>query len=300
MTLDQLRIFIAVAECQHLTRAASDLHLTPSAVSAAIRSVEERHQVRLFDRPGRRMELTTLGRAFLDEARALLDHARAAEVRLAELAGRVAGTVRISASQTTAAYWLPPRLVAFRALYPEVRVDLDIGNTAHVSRRVQEGLADLGIVEGAVDGGQLAIRTIARDHLMIVGAAERWPIRLPLEDLVRQDWILRERGSGTRSEFEAELTRRGFSPRGLNVVLELPSNEAVISAVAAGGGLTAISGSIVACGVDAGRLKVFDDAFVERPLQLLRHSERTLSGAAEAFVAACTDRPGVSPPIGKS
>jgi DNA-binding transcriptional LysR family regulator len=290
MTLDQLRIFVAVAECEHLTKAAQQLNLTPSAVSAALRALEERHQVRLFDRPARRMELTGLGRGFLDEARAVLARARLAETRLADLAGRVAGTLRIAASQTMAAYWLPPRLVTLRARHPEIHVEVGIGNTSQVSRRVQEGDADLGLIEGEIEGGGMTVRTIARDQLMIVAAAGPVYPSLPvLEDLMARDWILREPGSGTRSAFEAGLRRRGFDPRRLNVVLELPSNEAVIAAVAAGGGLTAISAVIAACGVDAGRLQVVAADFVERPLQLLRHGERSLSRAADAFIAACTE-----------
>ena len=79
MTLDQLRIFIAVAEREHITRAAAALNLTQSAVSAAVAALEERHAVRLFDRVGRRIVLTDPGRLFLDEARSVLARAEQAE-----------------------------------------------------------------------------------------------------------------------------------------------------------------------------------------------------------------------------
>ena len=86
MTLEQLRIFIAVAQREHVTRAAVDLNLTQSAVSAAIAALEARHATQLFDRIGRRIALTQAGRLFLIEARAVL--ARAAQAETA-LAGRV-------------------------------------------------------------------------------------------------------------------------------------------------------------------------------------------------------------------
>src|SRR5215831_2537338 len=114
MTLEQLRIFEAVAEREHVTRAAEALNLTQSAVSAAIAALEERHSVALFSRVGRRVELTDAGRLFLDEARAVLARARAAELALSEIAGLERGALTIYGSQTIASYWLPPRLVSFQ------------------------------------------------------------------------------------------------------------------------------------------------------------------------------------------
>jgi len=87
MTLEQLRIFIAVAQREHVTRAAVDLNLTQSAVSAAIAALEARHATQLFDRIGRRIALTQAGRLFLIEARAVLARATQAETALADLAG---------------------------------------------------------------------------------------------------------------------------------------------------------------------------------------------------------------------
>lgn len=288
MTLDQLRIFIAVAECEHLTRAATALRLAPSAVSSAIRALEERHGVALFDRVSRRIVLTEIGRAFLEEARAVLARARVAESRLIDLAGRVGGVLRIEASLTIAAYWLPARLVAFRRAYPHVAIDLTVANTAHVARSVIDGTAEIGFVEGLVDGPSLTVRTVARDHLVIVASpAAAHGIAAPLspDDLTRLDWVLREEGSGTRSEFEAELRRRGVDPRGLTVTLELPSNEAVLAAVGAGGGATAISALVANCDVASGALVALEANLVERPFQMLRHGERTPTRAMQAFIA---------------
>ena len=79
MTLEQLRIFVAVAEREHMTRAASVLNLTQSAVSAAISTLEANYSTTLFHRVGRRIELTEAGRLFLDEARGVLASAAAAE-----------------------------------------------------------------------------------------------------------------------------------------------------------------------------------------------------------------------------
>ena len=91
MTLEQLRIFVAVAEREHMTHAAVALNMTQSAVSAAITALEARHRVKLFDRVGRRIALTSVGKAFLVEAKAVLARSSAAEQALADLAGLKTG-----------------------------------------------------------------------------------------------------------------------------------------------------------------------------------------------------------------
>ena len=111
MTLEQLRVFVAVAQRQHVTRAAEALHLAQSAVSAAIAALEARHDVKLFHRVGRGIALTEAGELFLVEARAVLARAESAELALAELAGLKRGVLAIQASQTIASYWLPRYLV---------------------------------------------------------------------------------------------------------------------------------------------------------------------------------------------
>src|ERR671927_485870 len=93
MTLEQLRVFVAVAERQHVTRAAEALNLTQSAVSWAIGALEGRDETNLFNRVGRGIELTDAGRLFLTEANAILARVQAAELALAELRGLKSGTL---------------------------------------------------------------------------------------------------------------------------------------------------------------------------------------------------------------
>src|ERR1700676_3017483 len=142
MTLEQLRVFVAVAERQHVTRAAEALNLAQSAVSSAIAGLEARHEVKLFNRVGRGIELTEAGTLFLTEARAVLARAEAAELVLSELGGLKRGTLAVQASQTIASYWLPRHLVAFRRAYPGIDIRLGVGNTAQVAAAVHEGVGD--------------------------------------------------------------------------------------------------------------------------------------------------------------
>jgi DNA-binding transcriptional LysR family regulator len=288
MTLEQLRIFVAVAEREHVTRAAEALGLTQSTASAAIAALEARHGAALFDRVGRGIALTEAGRRFLVEARGVLARAEAAERMLADLGDLRTGTLALFASQTIASYWLPARLVRFRHAHPQIEIKLVIGNTAQAAAAILAGTAELGFIEGAIDEPALASRVVGGDRLAIlVGADHHGVDDAPptTEALLRLPWVLRERGSGTRSKFEAAQRRRSLDPIRLHVVLELPSNEAVRAAIEAGAGAGALSELVAEAGLRAGTLRRLPVEMPVRPFNMLSHLERYRSKAAETFLA---------------
>jgi DNA-binding transcriptional LysR family regulator len=283
MTLEQLRIFVAVAERQHMTAAARALHVTQSAASAAIAALEARHGVRLFDRIGRGIALTDIGRMFLEEARDVLARAAAAEQALGEMGGLQRGSLRLVASQTTAGYWLPPILAAFRQRYPQVAVELSIGNTEQAATRVREGEAELGIVEGGVDDPLLGLWPIGEDRLVLVEAAAARTAG-DSDALRAARWVMREAGSGTRSVLDEALRRIGIDPAALDVALVLPSNESVRTAVEHGAGIAALSALVVAPAIAAGALRVLPVDLGTRPFYGLRHKARYRGHAAQALL----------------
>jgi DNA-binding transcriptional LysR family regulator len=289
MTLEQLRIFISVAEKQHVTRAASELNLTQSATSAAIAALERRYGIKLFDRVGRGIVLTQIGRDFLNEARAVVARAKAATQVLDDLAGLKRGSLSLAASQTVANYWLPPRIAAFRRTYPGIDLRVRIANTEQVAHAVIQGNADLGFVEGEVDEPSLAIRRMEGDSLVVVvGANHRWVgrTRITPQLLTETPWILRESGSGTRSMFEAALKKFHIELPDLEIRLELPSNEAVRVAVESGDCATAISDLVVAQSLAAGTLHRVKIDLPKRSFIALRHKERYASRAEKALFAS--------------
>ncbi|WP_406720513.1 LysR substrate-binding domain-containing protein [Thioclava litoralis] len=282
MTLDQLRIFLAVAEREHVTRAAEALHLTPSATSAAISALEQRHGVRLFDRIGRRIVLSDAGRSFRTEARKLLAQAEQAERMLEDLAGLTRGHLRIAASQTVANYWLPPVLARYRQSYPGIELQLRIGNSEEAAQKVHELEADLAVIEDRCHDDLLEVHPLASDHMKLVRAAG--VASLPF-DPATQSWVLREPGSGTRAIFDHWLAAQGLAAGDLPPVLELPSNEAVRAAVEAGAGASILSELVVAHSLESGRLSVLEATLPQRPFSLLRHRERPFTRAEAAFLA---------------
>lgn len=288
MTLEQLRIFAAVAETLHFTRAADALRLTQPAVSAAVAALEASCRVRLFDRIGRRVELTPAGRLLHGEARAILRRVTDAEAMLAELSGLKRGTLALAASQTVGSYWLPQHLGAFAAAFPGVRVDLLIANTHDVAEMVRDGRAELGIAEGPVGHPSLMTESIPGDRLVLVVAPSHpWAGRpaVAAAELAETAWVLREEGSGTRRLFEEALLAAGVAPDSLTPALVLPNGEAIRGAVAAGAGAAVLSELVVADDLAAGRLhRVNGLDLPARPFHLLRHRDRYRSGAERAFV----------------
>jgi DNA-binding transcriptional LysR family regulator len=280
MTLEQLRIFVAVAEREHVTRAAADLNLTQSATSAAIAALEARYAIKLFNRIGRRIELTQAGRSFLVEARAVLARAGAAETVLADIAGLKRGSLRLAASQTVGNYWLPPLMHRYRVTYPGITLALTIGNTEAVAARVREGVADLGFVEGPVDDQALSVMPVAEDELvLVVSPALPRPKRQAISpaDLKAMRWVFREPGSATRALFEKAMAKAGLRISDIDMVLELPSNEAVRAAVEDAAGAAVLSKLVVAASIEAGTLIDLNFALPKRKFFALHHKDRSIT-----------------------
>jgi DNA-binding transcriptional LysR family regulator len=286
MTLEQLRIFVEVAERLHMTRAAEALNLTQSAVSAAVAALEARYGARLFERIGRRIELSPEGQAFLPEAQAVLARAALATKALEDLAGLRRGRLAVAASQTVASYWIPARLARFAQAHPSIALRMLAGNTAQAAEAVLAGSADLAFVEGAVDAPELARRPVGMDRLGLYAAPDHPLVGRPITapQLRATVWVLREPGSGTRSHFERALAAQGLPPEMLYARLETPSNEAALGAVEAGGLVTAVSDLAAAPLVAAGRVARLEYELPPREFALLTHRERRRSRAATAFL----------------
>lgn len=295
MTLEQLRIFVAVAEREHMTRAADALNLTQSATSAAIAALEARYAIRLFDRVGRSIKLTHVGKQFVVEARAVLARSAAAEAVLADLAGLKRGSLSLAASQTVGNYWLPPLIHRFHSRYPGIALDLKIGNTDQAAAWVRDGVADLGFVEGEIDDPALSVKLIAEDELvLVVGAKHPWASLRSVKPAQMKDaaWIARERGSGTRQIFETALAGFGLTRSDINITLELPSNESVRSAVAAGAGATILSKLVAANLLTSHALVALKVPLPSRRFFLLRHKEHHVTQAERELERMIADNSG--------
>lgn len=295
MTFEQLRAFIAAAEELHVTKAADLLGLSQSAVSSALSNLEERYGVKLFNRVGRRIELTSTGKIFLQEAKGIMARAMGAEQQLAALSSLTAGSLAISASQTIGNYWLPRIIAQFKGLYPAIDVILRVGNTQSVAEDVESGEADLGLVEGPITSTVLDDFLFKGDSLKIVVSRDFFQRhREDIRDgnLKTIPWIVRETGSGTRAELDRFLGLTGQALSDFKIALELPTNESVRLAVETGAGAAAISGLVVESGLRSGQLVELDFRFPQRYFHLLWHRDRFKSASATSFVDLVINQPG--------
>ena len=287
MTLTQLRIFVAVAEFGHVTRAAENLGITQSAASAAISSLEKLYEIKFFNRVGRTIVLSEAGRLFLEDAQDVLKRAQMAERTLGALGGRMFGKLEIAASQTIASYWLPRRLAAFHDRYPGINMNITIANTREVEHLVVAGEADIGFVEGSINAKDLDVDEVDHDQPVMVVQTKRWPSLGRGKrsiDLTSVPWVVREPGSGTRAVLEKLAHDEGLAWRDLNIILEIPSNEAVREAVEAGVGAAVLSRHVVASAIEAGSLRALPLDVPPRNFLMVRRKTASQSDTQAALI----------------
>jgi DNA-binding transcriptional LysR family regulator len=252
-TLRQLEVFLAIARTGSVTGAADELAMSQSAASGALADLERQFDVRLFDRIGKRLQLSDVGRALRSRAEGVWDAGRELETALADHAD--GSRLRVGATLTIGNYVAVPLMARYMADRPGALVRLDIANTEEIGRRAANFEIDVGLIEGELSHPELRVRPF-RDDELVVFCAPSHPLArrrtLADADLVAAPWIVREHGSGTRQAFDHAM--RGILPE-LRVLLELPHTEVIKRAVAAGLGLGCVSRLALADELAAGTLK---------------------------------------------
>ncbi len=286
MDLQKLRAFVAVARAGNVTRAAKQLSLSQPALSKQLAELEEALSAVLFDRLPRGMRLTAAGEVLLRHAERIYAAERAAESEIAELNGLHAGRLSIGASTTIGSYLIPGVFGAFQRAHPEVRLELEIANTATIQALVSDGRIDLGLTEGNVPSEQFNVEVVHYDELVAVTSPDH-PLRkkrkLATAELASAPFICRERGSGSREVIEAALAERGVE---LTPAMALGSTEANKNAVAAGLGVAILSRLTVELELRAGRLALLDlrDFNLRRALYMVQLRGKHRGPAVESFV----------------
>ncbi|BAY35123.1 LysR family transcriptional regulator (plasmid) [Nostoc carneum NIES-2107] len=299
MTLDQLRIFLAVAEHLHFTRAAEELYITQPAVSAAIQSLEQEYRVKLFHRIGRHIEIAEAGKLLQEEARKILDQVSLTERGLRELNNLQRGELKLGSSLTIGNYWLPSKISEFKSQYPGISVNCTLANAETICAGTVMGQFDLGLVEGDVKPElqtTMDYEIIGSDRLQIVvGQTHPWFERgeIELTELAQTPWVMREPGSGTQQRFEEALQNWGINLSQLDVMLVFNSGEMAKAAVESGVGATGISELMVKKEIQLGTLRAIQvldhrngssvNAEIIRPFFKLKHRQRFQTALSKAF-----------------
>ncbi|MFH1532192.1 MAG: selenium metabolism-associated LysR family transcriptional regulator [Pseudomonadota bacterium] len=265
----QIEAFCKVVELGGFTRAAQALHLAQASVSERIANLEAALDTKLLDRLGRSVVPTKAGELLYGHAIDLLAQKRNVELKLEAFLGRWKGTIRIGGSTVPGNYILPCLLSGFRQEYPEVVVDLTIGDSDGIASLVSEGVLELGFVGSVQSTNGLESRTLWGDELvLVVPTGHRWCAGGPvtLAEISGEPLILREAGSGTQQSLLADLGG-ALGGDALNIACILGSSDAVKEGVRCGLGVAFISSRAIRTEVSAGLLETVE---VEG-LRLTRH-----------------------------
>ena len=288
MNLSWLQTFVLIVEKKSLTKAAQVLHLTQPAVSKQLNSLEKFYGVPLLYRTSRSVEVTEAGKVVYNHCCRILAAVKESLVEVQALANDLHGDLLLGASTIPGEYILPTALGRFQSFNSQLNVKLEIADSTDIARMVTDGVIEAGVIGVVINNPALKQELIYQDELVII-APKGHPLTekkmVALEDLVAESFILREKGSGTRQVIEKKLQEKGISLDRLNIKLELGSTEAVVNAVAAGLGISLVSGFAVAKRVQNGEIALIhvDDLSLERGLYFISRHDRALTPVMQSF-----------------
>lgn len=293
MNISQLRTFTTVVDHGSFSEAARVLGISQPAVTMQMQALEADIGATLLDRGYRKVALTEAGRLLMPYARHVIGELDEARQSIADLSTVVSGRITLAASTTPGQYVLPRILGAFLKSYPEVGVSLRVYDSADVVAHVEAGDADLGMTGAEVHGARVIYERLGSDDLALICPPDHPLASRPVaafHDLTDEPFIVRESGSGTRMAAEAAILRSGVDPSELDVVMELGTNEAIVSAVEGGMGLGIVSVLVARKALESGTVGQVDGAGfpVARPLFLVL-PKRTMPRAAFALAEFLRD-----------
>ncbi|MFK5915008.1 MAG: LysR family transcriptional regulator [Woeseiaceae bacterium] len=239
-TLQQLKLFEAVSRNSSYTRAAEELHITQPAVSIQIKRLEEQCGLPIFESVGKKIFTTTAGKALYEASVDILNRAEELKNTIEELKGVVKGPLRLSVV-TTSKYFMPHLLGNFLNQYPKVEPKLVFTNRARVIQRLYDNEDDF-VVMGQVPEDNKLMTSPFLENILVPVAHPKHPLankkKITLEELVKERFLVREEGSGTRLVFDRLLEKNELS---VEPYMELGSSEALKQAVMARLGLAILS-----------------------------------------------------------
>jgi DNA-binding transcriptional LysR family regulator len=286
ITLRQLEVFKTVATTGNVTQAAKELCLSQSAASMALAELERQLNQPLFDRHHKRLLLNERGRALLPKSIDILSRIDDIEALLANDGRDMLGDLRIGASSTIGNYLLPSIIGQFSALYPGIKMELQVGNTEQIVDAVRGFKVDVGLIEGVCHDPEIDTTNWRRDQLAVF-ASPSHPLcrktQATAKDLLEAEWILRERGSGTREIFENAIADKLES---LHIRFELGHTEAIKQAVEAGLSISCLSLLTLQRALEGGQLQVVPTPFLQlgRWFTILTHKSKFKTDVLQRFL----------------
>lgn len=288
MTIRHMVIFRTVCESGcNSTKAAEALHMTQPAVSLAIKELEQYYGVRLFDRIGRRLQITDAGQRFLQYAIHISDLFADLETGLRDWDSK--GILRIGASITIGSQFLPGYVKAFSEICPGIDVRVTIEQSARLEQKLLANELDFALIEGVAHDPNIVSEAYMEDHLSVICAADKgWSQGqiISKEVFQKQRFLLREKGSGTREVFERAVAQADLR---ITPVWESMSTTALINAVINGLGIAVLPYRRILPAVRQGLITTVEvqDLNFSRNFYMIHHKDKFLTSSAKQFIALC-------------
>lgn len=226
----RLKVFYTAALRLSFTKAAEELYISQPAVSRHIQEIESFYKVKLFHRVGSRIILTSAGKILLHYTTELFALYRNLDFEMNQLKEQMKGHLCLGASTTIAQYVLPTLMASFHDRFPEVSLELEIGNTEKIEELLLHKKIDLGLTEGRPHSNTLAYHPFLADRLVLV-CRKGHPLAvnrsIPLSELLRLPVLLREKGSGTLDVITDGLKDHGLLLSELNCEMRIASTESI-------------------------------------------------------------------------
>ncbi|MFC3800970.1 LysR family transcriptional regulator [Cohnella sp. GCM10012308] len=291
MELRQLNTFRTVASTLNFSRAAEALNYVPSNVTMQMKALEDELGVRLFDRLGKQLVLTTEGKRFLTHVHDVLDkldEARSAVHNREQLTG----TLTVSANEVVCAYRLPAVFRRFRTKYPGVRLIFRSVPNLALKQALFDGTADVVfILDEPVRSSGLAVEPLLEETFRLFAAPDH-PLAtrtdLQLDDFHGEVFLTNEKGCPYRTMFD-----RSFEREGIDSItnLEFQSAEAIKQCAISGIGIAFLPEIVTKTEVERGELVALPWRIPDLRVhtQLLWHKDKWLSPIMTGFIEAARE-----------
>ena len=289
MDIRRLEAFSKVFETRSFSQAAKELFLSQPTISSHVALLEEELGVLLFDRVGRSVLPTQAAEILYGRSQSIFHLLHMARAEIDLLRHAISGPIILGGSTIPADYILPPLLGTFLRSYPDVRIDLRVGDTKTVIDMVRRGDAMLAMVGSGSDCGDLMFEPVLKDELVLVGTHEYVQrIEPDVDDLTavtKLPWVMREPGSGTRQALETALRTRNVDIFDLQVGIQVQNTQAMLGCVLAGLGIAVTSRMVVEPYVQRGELHALTlpALSMSRSFYLVHHTKRELFPATRTL-----------------
>lgn len=251
-TIRQLEAFIITAECRKMSEAAKHLYISQPTVSQIISELEKEYQTKLFERHAKELSITPAGALLLKNAREIIAIHESLKQNMKTI--NSIRPLRIGATMTVGSNIMVKIISQMNERYPDIDTTVNVTNTDHIESMLLHNELDIALVEGIITHSEIYTKPVLLDKLCIICGRENpfaGRTSIPPEDLRNQNFILREKGSGTRAIFERLMENQNVP---YQIKWESNSTPAIIDAVAANLGLGFVSERCVAAKVSGGTI----------------------------------------------